>query len=78
MDVEYAALNSSIPLNLESTQKLFVPKHGIAATRRSGPHLLDRATLLSTFDIRMIGVENSRPGLPADDVVRGDRIQRSS
>jgi len=42
---------------------------GSPATRRSGPHLLDRATLLSTFDIRMIDLGNFRPGVPADDVV---------
>jgi len=70
--VESASLSNSIPLNLEGTQNSFIPEDKIAGEERN-PILADIYSIapgfFETFGIRMIGGEDFRPGVPAEDIV---------
>jgi predicted permease len=70
--VESATLTSSVPLNLEGTQNLFVPEGETSDEEKSGI----RADIYSiaprffeTFGIRMIAGDDFHPGVPAEDIV---------
>jgi putative ABC transport system permease protein len=69
--VESATLTNSVPLSLEGTQNAFVPEghSGSGEQRKVSADIYAVAPrFFETFGIRMIGGEDFRPGVPAEDI----------